>query len=276
MEITSTKLDPEFTGKIARFLRSTEEVLEWLLFFASLFATLFWLSGKGLFYSDDAPVLSPFTSISLFIMIGCRVAQRKLVGWSKPMTLAFLIVVACGNLSSILMLTLVPELLFASAPKIVATSILTSFGIISFCIYEIVVTVRKSPNSGLLIDDIFLHFALFPGALSLLGLLMNIPSYRGIAVDPRVGISTLEMCFMGTFALYAVASNPNLFLWRFLTKRLANRIAFAILFLNQYLAPILVGLAFGTNGKPGVELFVILAGFLATLSFLVMHAMRAN
>lgn len=256
--------------------REIESVLEWGLFLATLFSTLFWLTGKGLFYSDVAPVLSPFTSISLFIIVGSRIAQKKLVGWGKPMTLAFLFVVACGNASSILMLTLVPELLYATARAVVPTSILTSFGIISFCIYEVVVTVRKSPQSGLLIDDIFLHFALMPGALSLLGLIMDIPTYRGIAMDPRVGISVFEMLFMGAFAIYAVISNRDLFLWSFLAKRFSNRLIFALLFVNQYVAPILVGLAFGTNSKPGIELFVLIAGFLATLSFLVANAVRSD
>ncbi len=257
-------------------LKKSEPFLEWTLFLSTLLAGLIWLTGKGLFHSEHYPVLSPFTAISLFIMIGCRAAARNLDTWSKPMSLALLVVVACGNLSSILMLMMVPELVFVSAKSIVATSILTSLGLISFCIYEIVIILRKSPKSGLLIDDIFLHLALMPGALSLLGLVLEVPTYRGIGVDPRVGISLLEMAFMGTFAIYAVISNPDLFMWGFLKKKLANRIVFAILFINQYLLPILVGILLGTQGTPSIELFVLIAGFFATLSFLVINALKPS
>ncbi|MBN21890.1 MAG: hypothetical protein CL678_11475 [Bdellovibrionaceae bacterium] len=260
----------------APFFKKTEIYLEWSIFLSALFTAVFWVSGKGLFYSETDPVMSPFTSVSLLILVGCRLAEKKLVGWSHPMSLALIGMVACGNASSIIMLLTVPELIFAAAPEVVATSILTSFGLICFCIYEIFILLRKSPQRGLLIDDIFLHLALMPGALSLLGLVLEIPIYRGIGVDPRAGIGFMEMFFMGAFAIYAVVSNPDLFMWSFLSKSMVNRVVFALLFMNQYVAPIIVGLIFtsGTH-SPGIEFFVLLAGFLATLSFLTLNAVRA-
>jgi hypothetical protein len=252
--------------------------LEWILVVMSALTALYWLTGQGLFHSEDSPVMSVFTSVSIFVMAGCRLAEKYLVGWSKPMTLALVGMVAGGNASSILMLLLVPELILVSFPSLVPTSILTSFGLICFCLYEIFILLRKSPRSGLIIDDILLHLALMPGMLSLLGQVLGVPAYMGITVDPRSGVGLLEMAFMGTFATYAVASNPNLFMWDFLARKAANRLIFGLLFVNQYVAPMLVGLAAARGaefyGQPGIEFFVLLAGFVTTLGFLIVNAFR--
>lgn len=249
--------------------------LDQLIFTCSLVTLLWWLSGEGLFYSDNSPVMSPFTSLSLLAMSGVRLALKYIATWGKPMSLAILGIVACGNASSMLMLLLVPSLVLDTMPAVVPTSIFTSAGLILFCLYEVLVLVRSTPKSFFILDDILLHLALFPGGLSLLGHLLDSPTYLSSSADPRVGISVLEMVFMGAFAVASVASNKNLFLWRFLEKNNANKLIFAGLFANQYVAPTIVGLLTSSSQQPkslGVEFFVMLAGVLATLSFLSLQA----
>jgi hypothetical protein len=113
-----------------------------------------------------------------------------------------------------------------------------------------------------------------PGGLSLLGYLLGNPTYLSVHADPRVGISPLEMGFLGLYAVAAVVSNPRLFLWRFLGAGWANRAVFAVLFGNQFVAPLVVALLLAKPGAsgPGIELFVMLAGVVATMSFLLLQA----
>jgi len=249
--------------------------LDLLVFTLSFVNLIFWLTGKGLFYSDSGPVMSPFTSLSLMGMSGVRLASAKLVAWGKPMSLAILGIVSCGNISNILMLTLVPSIVSEALPGIVPTSILTSVGLIFFCFYEILVLIRPSPKSYFIVDDILLHLALFPGGLSLLGHLLDSPTYLSSSIDPRVGISLFEMFFMGAFAVSSVLSNQDLFLWRFLEKNVNNKIIFSMLFLNQYILPAVIGLITMDTAPPrilGLEFFVMIAGVLATLLFLSLSA----
>lgn len=257
-------------------LEKSALVADGFITIGGLFTLLYWLTGKGLFYSDTQPVLSPFTSFSLMLMAGSRWAEKVLETWSKPMTLALLGVVACGNISSLWIQIMVPDLFLHSMPNVVPTSNMTSIGLISFCFYQIITVIRKTPYSAFIFDDILLHLALFPGGISLLGHIFHIPSYLGTQIDPRAGIGYLEMAFMGTYAIAAVISNPDLFLWKFLSENIINRLTFFILFVNQYVAPIVVGLIFRPQNpqshEPGIEFFVILAGVLATLVFLSVHA----
>ena len=246
-----------------------------ILFAASLVSLLWWLSGRVLFYSDHSPGLSPFTSLSLLGMTGVQLAASRVPTWGKPMSLAILGIVSCGNASSLLMLLLVPSLVLETIPWIVPTSVMTSCGLILFCLYEILVLIRATPRSFFIVDDILLHLALFPGGLSLVGPLMGKPTYLSSSVDPRVGVGILEMAFMATFAVSAVLSNRDLFLWRFLGENHLNKFVFGILFLNQYVAPTFVGLFFvhaSTAAALGPEFFVMLAGVLATLLFLSVQA----
>jgi hypothetical protein len=250
-------------------------VIDFFIFLFSFVSFIWWFSGKGLFYSDSSPVLSPFTSLSLMGLSGVRLAAEKLVAWGKPMSLAILGIVSCGNASNILMLTLVPSLVLESLPWLVPTSVLTSVGLIFFCLYEVLILIRPSPKSYFIVDDILLHLALFPGGLSLLGHLLNSPTYLSSSADPRVGISLFEMAFMGAFAVSSLLSNKNLFLWHFLSRNLNNKIIFSMLFLNQFIAPTIVGLLYDTQNSPralGLEFFVMVAGVLATLMFLILSA----
>jgi hypothetical protein len=250
-------------------------ILDQLLFGLSLVSLLWWLTGEGLFYSNSSPVMSPFTSLSLMGISGVRLAPRWLVGWGYPMSLAVLGIVACGNASNILMLLVAPSLVLNSLPGLVLTSVFTSLGLILFCLYEILVIVRPTPKSFFILDDILLHLALFPGGLSLLGHLLNSPTYLSSSLDPRVGISLLEMFFMGTLAVSATLANRNLFLWSFIGQSRTNQFIFALLFLNQYIAPAIVGALTSNQQAPhllGVEFFVMLAGVLATLLFLTLQA----
>lgn len=250
-------------------------VLEFILLAGTAVVTLLWFAGMPLLYYENEPVMSVFTSISLMLMIGSRLAQRLLFGWPTPLTLALVGLVLGGNLSSILMHTSMPPELMQSF-DIVLTSVMTSTGLILFCLYELLVALRESPKSAFIVDDILLHLALVPGGLSLLGYLLNNPLYLSEGSDPRVGISPLEMGFMALYALTAVISNRNLFLWQFLSESWNNRITFAALFTNQFIAPVIVAYAFlgvaSAPKTPGLELFVMLAGVIATVSFLVLQA----
>jgi len=231
---------------------------------------------NGFFYSELSPVMSPFTYFSLLLMMTTKMAEIHVDTWSKPFTLALLGVVACGNFSSLWIQLAVPELFFNSMSGVVPTSVMTSVGLIIFCFYDILVSVRKTPESAFILDDILLHLALFPGGLSLLGHILGVKAYIGAGIDPRVGIAPVEMLFMGSYALVAVITNPNLFLWKFLSKSLLNKITFGILFLNQYVAPVVVGLSLRSEDMStysfGIEFYVMLSGVLATLIFLVVNA----
>ena len=83
---------------------------------------------------------------------------------------------------------------------------------------------------------------------------------------------------MGCYAVAAVVSNPRLFLWRFLGAGMSNRLVFALLFVNQFVAPLLVALYLSRPGSqgPGIELFVMLGGVLTTMAFLLMEARVAR
>jgi hypothetical protein len=262
-----------------KVIATTVRLLDFAVVLFCAVTLLWWFSGEGLFYSRSSPVLSPFTSFSLLLMAGSRLADRSLETWPKTMTMALMGIVACGNISSIFMHVVAPELFFMTLPHLVPTSIFTSCGIIAFCFYEILVVNRNTPQNVFILDDILIHFALFPGGLSLVGHVLNIPAYISSPIDPRAGISYPEMALMGAYATVAVISNRHLFLWKFLSKGPRNVFIFSILFLNQYIAPIALGMYvhWGKPGPfyPGLELFVMIAGVLSTLVFLLIYASRS-
>ncbi|HUU33927.1 MAG TPA: hypothetical protein VMW48_07665, partial [Vicinamibacterales bacterium] len=228
-----------------------------------------WLAGHPVFYSATAPVLSPFTAVSLLLMAVVRQARLHLDTWPMSLSLAMTGLVLGGNVSSIVMLAMTPAKLWASFPELVLTSVMTSIGLVVFCAYDLVISLRRTPESAFILDDLLIHLALVPGGVSLLGYLLGNPTYLSIHADPRVGICPLEMAFLGLYAVAAVVSNPRLFLWRFLASGWTNRIVFALLFGNQFVAPLVVALFLSTPGTsgPGVELYVMLAGVVATMSF---------
>jgi hypothetical protein len=233
-----------------------------------------WLTGHPVFYSASSPVMSPFTALSLFLMVAVRQARLHLDTWPMVLSLAMTGLVLGGNVASILMLLTSPPEIWASFPHLVLTSAMTSIGLVIFCFYDLVTSLRETPDSAFIMDDVLVHLALVPGGVSLLGYLLGNPTYLSVHADPRVGISPLEMAFMGLYATAAVVSNPRLFLWRFLGGSWANRLVFAILFANQFVAPLVVALIFArpaTRG-PGIELFVMLAGVVTTISFLLLAA----
>ncbi|MCB1137549.1 MAG: hypothetical protein KDK23_02295 [Leptospiraceae bacterium] len=250
-------------------------ILDALLLLGAVFVCIMWIANRPLFYVEDGPVMSIFTAFSLLLMAGARLARKLLFGWPTALTLAVIGLVLGGNVSSMLIhLSMPPELL--GSFNIVLTSVMTSIGLALFCLYELLIALRETPQSALIFDDILLHLALVPGGLSLLGVLLSNPTYISEGSDPRVGISLLEMAFMGTYAVTAVLANRHLFLWQFLKASYSNRIIFAALFANQFIAPVIVAYAFrdisrATSG-PGLELFVLLAGVITTVSFLAMQA----
>ena len=162
----------------------------------------------------------------------------------------------------------------ASFSGIVLTSAMTSVGLVLFCLYDLVIALRDTPESAFIMDDMLIHLALVPGGISLLGYLLANPTYLSVHADPRVGISLLEMACMALYATSAIVSNPRLFLWRFLAAGRSNWLVFGGLFANQFVAPVVVALLLSTPGSrgPGLELFVMLAGVVATMSFLLLQA----
>lgn len=254
--------------------RKLSTVFDGLLLAGAAAVLIAWLAGSPILYSEKAPVMSPFTAFSLLLMIGVRQARLHLETWPMALSLAMSGLVLGGNLSSILMLAVSPPELWANFPGLVLTSMMTSLGLALFCCYDLVIALRDTPDSAFIVDDMLLHLALVPGALSLLGYLLGNPTYLSIHRDPRIGISLLEMAFMGLYALVAVISNPRLFLWRFLGAGWGNRLAFAAIFANQFVAPLAVALLLSPRGVrgPGVEAYVMLAGVVATLAFLLLQA----
>lgn len=237
-----------------------------------------WLIGHPLLYSPASPVLSPFTALSILLMVVTRQARLHIETWPMALSLAMSGLVLGGNASSIIMLTTTSSQLWATFPDLVLTSAMTSLGLVLFCAYDLIVVLRETPESAFIMDDLLIHLALVPGGLSLLGYLLGNPTYLSIHADPRVGISPLEMAFMGCYAVAAVVSNPRLFLWRFLGAGMSNRLVFALLFVNQFVAPLLVALYLSRPGSqgPGIELFVMLGGVLTTMAFLLMEARVAR
>ena len=237
-----------------------------------------WFAGRPFFYSDASPVTSWFTAFSLLIMVAVRQARLHLRTWPMALGLAMTGLVLGGNVSSMLILEAAPAEVWAGIPDLVLTSVMTSIGLVLFCAYNFVVTLRETPRSAFIMDDLLIHLALVPGGISLLGYILGNPAYLSIHADPRVGISPLEMAMLGLYATAAVVSNPRLFLWQFLSAGWTNRIVFALLFANQFAAPILVALLVSRTGTrgPGVELFVMLAGLVATMTFLLLQARVAR
>lgn len=252
------------------------EVLDWFVLILSVVTLLYWISGKGLFYNAQGPNLSPLTSFSLVLMVIARLASRYISTWSHPMTLALLGLVSCGNMSSLLVHMTVPELFLQAAPGLVPTSIMTSLGLVLLCLYEILVELRPSPRTAFILDDVLLHLALFPGGLSLLGYLIGVEAYRSSSLDPRVGVSFVEIILMAAFTLSSVLSNPNLFLWAFLKKSKGNILVFSMLFINQYVVAFLFGFFLRSpalsSKEYGIEFYIMLAGVMTTLVFLAFSA----
>jgi len=275
MLITDHGNDPDSVlQSLGRTSRRVVTVLDGALVLATAAVIVSWIVGRPILYVPDAPVVSPFTAFSLLLLAGVRLCRMHLSTWPAPLSLAMIGLVLSGNASSLLMLLTAPPDFMHAFPDIVITSIMTSVGLVLFGLYDLFVVLRKTPQSVFLVDDALLHLALVPGGLSLIGYLTGNPLYLSIGEDPRVGISPVEMAFMGSYAVGAVLSNPRLFLWQFLAAGWGNRVTFAILFANQFIAPVVVAYAF-TNPEPsgpGVELFVLLAGVLATLSFLLFQA----
>lgn len=239
---------------------------------------LAWLVGRPFFYTPAAPVMSAFTAFSLLLMVLVRQARLHLGTWPIALSLAMTGLVLGGNVSSIVMLAMTPPELWASFPGIVLTSTMTSIGLVLFCAYDLVIALRDTPQSAFILDDLLIHLALVPGGLSLLGYLLGNPTYLSVHADQRVGISLLEMAFMALYAASAIISNPRLFLWRFLAGSWTNRFVFAGLFTNQFVAPVVVALLFARPGArgPGIELFVMLAGVVTTMTFLLLQARVAR
>ena len=256
------------------FERKLTTGIDGLLAVASAVVILAWILGRPILYTPDAPVMSPFTAFSLLVLVLVRLARLYDKDWPVALNFAMTGLVLGGNVSSIVLIALMPAKLWASFSAVVLTSAMTSAGLVLFCLYDLVIVVRETPRSAFLLDDILIHLALVPGGLSLLGYLLSNPTYLSVHADPRVGISPLEMAFMGLYAVAAVVSNPRLFLWGFLAASRTNRLVFAGLFANQFAVPFVVAVVFRSPGSkgPGLELFVMLAGVVTTMAFLLLQA----
>jgi hypothetical protein len=254
--------------------RRLSTALDAALAVGSLVVLLGWFVGRPIAYAEAAPVMSPFTAFSLLLMVGVRQARLHFESWPVTQSLALTGLVLGGNVASIALLAVMPPNLQASFPGIVLTSAMTSLGLVLFCLHDLVVELRDTPESAFILDDILIHLALVPGGVSLLGYLLSNPTYLSVHADPRIGISPLEMGFMALYAASAIVSNPRLFLWRFLSGGWNNRVVFAVLFVNQFVAPVVVALLLSKPGSKGagIELYVMLAGVVATVSFLLLQA----
>ncbi len=241
---------------------------------ATTVVILAWILGRPVLYSASSPVMSPFTAFSLLVLVLVRQGRLHDKDWPVALNFAMTGLVLGGNVSSMAMIALMPPDVWVSFSGVVLTSAMTSLGLVLFCLYDLVIVTRETPQSAFLLDDLLLHLALVPGGLSLLGYLLANPTYLSVHGDPRVGISPLEMGFMALYAIAAVVSNPRLFLWGFLAHNRTNRLVFAGLFANQFVAPLVVALVFSSRGAkgPGIELFVMLAGVVTTVSFLLLQA----
>ncbi len=251
-------------------------VLESLLFVVSLAILLAWIAGKPLFYSDSGAVISIFTALSILFLSGVRLADRFLFGWPMPLSYALLVIVLGGNLTTLLMLYSLPPQ-FTKSFDLVFTSAVTSTGLIIFCIYEILIRLRRTPKSVFIIDDILLHIALLPVALGLLAYVFDRPWYLSSPIDPRIGVTYVEMALLGIYTINAALTNRDLFLWRFLTESLVNKITFTALVINQFAVPFLVGSIFhgkdeDLQGMAGLEVYVMIAGAFAIIMFLTIQA----
>ena len=271
-------VDPVAPLPFSAPLRRLTTALDLVLAAASAAVILAWIAGRPLLDAPAAPVMSAFTALSILLMVLVRQARLRLGTWPMALSLAMSGLVLGGNVSSIVMLAFLPPELWASFSGVVLTSTMTSIGLSLFCLYDVAVALRATPRSPFPLDDLLVALALVPGGVSLLGYLLGNPTYLSVHADPRVGISPFEMGFMALYAAGAVLSNPGLFLWRFLAGGVTNRLVFAILFANQFVAPVVVALLLREPGEkgPGVELFVMLAGVVATLAFLVLQARVAD
>ncbi|MDH5655517.1 MAG: hypothetical protein OEZ34_06385 [Spirochaetia bacterium] len=249
-------------------------ILEFIIFSASIAIAASWILGTPLFYSDSGPVISVFTALSLIILVAVRLTGRFLFGWPLPLTLAMLVIVLGGNLTSIIMVSSLPPE-FTKAFGLVFTSAATSTGLIVYCVYELFTKLRKTPQNAFIFDDILLHIAVLPVAMGLLGYVFQKPFYTGNSADPRIGTTFLELSLMALFAVNAVFSNRNLFFWRLLSSGWSNRITFFILIVNQFALPFIVGWYFqGVEELKsfGLEVYVMLANGIAVISFLMIQA----
>jgi hypothetical protein len=265
---------PGDRASIGTWQRQLTTAIDAVLAVAASGVILAWIAGRPILYTPSAPVMSAFTAFSLLVMVVVRQARIRLETWPMALGLAMTGLVLGGNVSSVIMLAVMPPELWATLSGIVLTSTMTSIGLSLFCLHDLVVTLRETPQSAFILDDMLIHLALVPGGVSLLGYLLGNPTYMSVHADPRVGISPLEMVFMALYAASAVASNHRLFLWRFLASSWANRLVFAGLFTNQFIAPVVVAFLLSTRGTrgPGVELYVMLAGVVATMTFLLLQA----
>ena len=239
--------------------------LDFLVFGGSVIVIGAWVLNKPLFYNPDGPVMSIFTALSLFLLVGLRLATRHFPLWPFTGNIAFLMILGGGNLSSLMMLLSAPGVHVNTSSSLVMTSIFTSIGFVFFSVYEILLYLRKTPKNVFILDDILIHLALVPGELSLIGHLFQNPTYLSMGIDPRVGITVL--------------ANKNLFLWQFLKGGTGNQIIFSVLFANQYIAPLLYLFFVGKNSESqpyGAELFIMIGGVFATLGFLLIQAYNQN
>lgn len=254
--------------------RRLTTLLDAALVVGSSAVLLAWIAGRPILYEASSPVMSAFTALSLLLMALVRQARLHVGTWPMALSLAMSGLVLGGNVSSIVMLAFLPPGLWASFSGVVLTSTMTSIGLILFCLHDLAVELRETPESPFLLDDLLIHLALVPGGVSLLGYLLGNPTYLSVHADPRVGISPLEMAFLATYAASAILSNPRLFLWRFLAAGWTNRLVFAGLFANQFVAPVVVAFLLTERRPrgPGLELFAMLGGVVATLAFLLLQA----
>lgn len=121
-------------------------VLDLILLGSATVVFFLWIGDVPPFYSSTRPVLSPFTCFSLMLLSGSRIALQHLKSFPSPLSLALLLLVIGGNISSVMVQSIEPELLKSAFPHLVGTSVSTSFGLIMFACYEALIIVIAKNN----------------------------------------------------------------------------------------------------------------------------------
>jgi hypothetical protein len=76
--------------------------LDLMLLGSSTIIFVLWIFNIRPFYSSTHPVLSPFTCFSLMLLSSSRLALRHLSSFPSPLSLALLLLVVGGNISSVM------------------------------------------------------------------------------------------------------------------------------------------------------------------------------
>ncbi|MBP7281710.1 MAG: hypothetical protein KBA66_09050, partial [Leptospiraceae bacterium] len=64
-----------------KYSEKLAKILDFIILAGTVIVILAWILGKPLFYNPNGPVMSMFTAISLFFLVGLRLATRYFPLW---------------------------------------------------------------------------------------------------------------------------------------------------------------------------------------------------